>query len=124
MQKWGRIINISSVHGLVASTNKSAYVASKHGVMGFTKATALETAGTGVTVNAVNPGWVLTPLVQQQIDLRAKQQNLTDEQARVSLLSEKQPSKQFVTVDDLGNLVVFLSSAYSNQVRPSLGSCE
>ncbi len=114
--KWGRIVNISSVHGLVASVNKSAYVASKHGVMGFTKASALEVAGTGVTVNAVNPGWVLTPLVQQQIDLRAAQRNITNDEARISLLSEKQPSKQFVTVDDLGNFVAFLCSNYSNQM--------
>jgi len=117
--KWGRIVNISSVHGLVASVNKSAYIASKHGVVGFTKATALETAGSGVTVNCVNPGWVLTPLVQAQIDLRAKELGISAEEARLSLLSEKQPSKQFVTVDDLGNFICFLSSEYANQMTGS-----
>lgn len=117
---WGRVLNISSVHGLVASVNKSAYVASKHGVVGFTKALALENAGSGVTANCINPGWVLTPLVQKQIDLRAQQLKLSDAEARVSLLSEKQPSKQFTTVDDLANLAVFLSSPYSNQMT---GAC-
>lgn len=113
---YGRIINISSVHGLVASVNKSAYVASKHAVMGFTKAVALETAGTGVTVNAVNPGWVLTPLVQAQIDLRAQKNGISVEQARIDLLSEKQPSKEFASPEDLGNLVAFLSTPFAKQM--------
>jgi 3-hydroxybutyrate dehydrogenase len=113
---YGRIINIASVHGHVASINKSAYVATKHAVLGFTKATALELAGTGVTCTAVCPGWVLTPLVQKQIDLRATQNNQTNAEARISLLSEKQPSKEFVTPEDLGNTIVFLSSPFADQL--------
>ena len=113
---YGRIINIASVHGHVASVNKSAYVATKHAVIGFTKATALELAGTGVTSTAVCPGWVLTPLVQKQIDLRAEQNKQTNAEARISLLSEKQPSKEFVTPEDLGNTIVFLSSPFAGQL--------
>eukprot|EP00461_Guttulinopsis_vulgaris_P004314 UN04315 len=113
---YGRILNVASVHGVVASVNKSAYVASKHGIVGFTKAAALELAGTGVTVNAINPGWVLTPLVEKQIDLRAEKMGTTWEEARISLLSEKQPSKEFVTVDDLGNLAAWLCSPYAGQI--------
>lgn len=113
---YGRIINVSSVHGLVASVNKAPYVSSKHGVMGLTKATALETAGTGVTCNAINPGFVLTPLIEKQIQLKAEAKNLSFEEAKVDLLADKQPSKQFVTVDDLGNLAVFLCSPYANQI--------
>lgn len=113
---FGRIINIASVHGHVASVNKSAYIATKHAVLGFTKATALELAGTGVTSTAVCPGWVLTPLVQKQIDLRAAQNGQTNAEARISLLSEKQPSKEFVTPEDLGNTIVFLSSPFAGQL--------
>lgn len=113
---YGRIINIASVHGHVASVNKSAYIATKHAVIGFTKATALELAGTGVTSTAVCPGWVLTPLVQKQIDLRAEQNKQTNAEARISLLSEKQPSKEFVTPEDLGNTIVFLSSPFAGQL--------
>lgn len=123
-QGWGRIINISSVHGLIASVNKSAYVAAKHGVMGFTKASALELAGSGVTVNAINPGWVLTPLVQKQIELRAEKNNITYEQAKTGLLGEKQPSAEFVTVEDLGNFASFLSSPYSNQMTGAAYVCD
>lgn len=114
---WGRVINIASVHGLVASAQKSAYVAAKHGVIGFTKAVALETAATGVTVNAICPGWVLTPLVQKQIDDRAAREGITIDQARLDLLGEKQPAQQFVTPDQLGELVVFLCSPAADQVR-------
>jgi len=113
---WGRIINIASVHGLVASVNKSAYVAAKHGVIGLTKVTALENAGKGITANAICPGWVLTPLVQKQIDALAANEKLTNEQAAVKLLSEKQPSKAFVTPDQLGALAVFLCSDAAAQM--------
>ena len=114
---WGRIINVASVHGLVASAEKSAYVAAKHGIVGFTKSVALETAQTGVTCNAICPGWVLTPLVQQQIDARAAQQKLDQDQAKMSLLGDKQPSMQFVTADQLAALAVFLCSSAADEVR-------
>ena len=114
---WGRIINVASVHGLVASAEKSAYVAAKHGIVGFTKSVALETAQTGVTCNAICPGWVLTPLVQQQIDARAAQQQLDQDQAKMSLLGDKQPSMQFVTADQLAALAVFLCSSAAAEVR-------
>jgi 3-hydroxybutyrate dehydrogenase len=116
-RNWGRIINIASVHGLVGSAQKSAYVAAKHGVVGLTKVAALETAGTGVTCNAICPGWVLTPLVQKQVDARAQQQGLSDEDARRHLLSEKQPSGEFVTPQQLGELALFLSGDAASQVR-------
>lgn len=105
-----RIINISSVHGLVASVNKSAYVAAKHGLIGFTKTVALETAGRGITCNAICPGWVKTPLVETQIHDRAKKENMSFEQASVKLLEEKQPSKTFTEVSDIAGLVLFLCS--------------
>ncbi|WP_038210407.1 3-hydroxybutyrate dehydrogenase [Xenophilus azovorans] len=114
---WGRVINIASAHGLVASAQKSAYVAAKHGIVGLTKAVALETATTGVTCNAICPGWVLTPLVQKQIDDRAAREGIPVEQARNELLGEKQPSLQFTTVDQLGGLAVFLCSPAADQVR-------
>ncbi|WP_122574437.1 3-hydroxybutyrate dehydrogenase [Pseudomonas viridiflava] len=109
---WGRIINIASVHGLVGSTGKAAYVAAKHGVIGLTKVVALETATTQITCNAICPGWVLTPLVQQQIDKRGG-----TEQARYDLLAEKQPSLDFVTPQQLGELALFLCSDAAVQVR-------
>ncbi|MSR14623.1 MAG: 3-hydroxybutyrate dehydrogenase [Gammaproteobacteria bacterium] len=114
---WGRIINIASSHGLVASAGKSAYVAAKHGIVGLTKALALETATTGVTVNAICPGWVLTPLVQQQIDARAMTERISVEQASRELLAEKQPSLQFTTPQQLGELAVFLCSPAADNVR-------
>jgi len=114
---WGRVINIASAHGLVASAGKSAYVAAKHGIVGFTKSVALETATTGVTSNAICPGWVLTPLVQKQIDDRAQREGITTEQARKELLGEKQPSLEFTTVEQLGGLAVFLCSPAADQVR-------
>jgi 3-hydroxybutyrate dehydrogenase len=114
---WGRIINIASVHGLVASAEKSAYVAAKHGIVGFTKVVALETATTGVTCNAICPGWVLTPLVQIQVDARAARDKISQEEAKKSLLSEKQPSLQFVTTEQLAGLAVFFCSPAADQVR-------
>jgi 3-hydroxybutyrate dehydrogenase len=114
-RRWGRIINIASTHGLVASVDKSAYVATKHGVVGFTKAVAMETATTGVTCNAICPGWVLTPLVQKQIDALAEREGLTPDEARVKLLGEKQPSLEFTNPAQLGAMAVFLcSDAASN----------
>lgn len=106
--EWGRIINIASVHGLVASPNKSAYVAAKHGLIGLTKVTALETAETGVTCNAICPGWVLTPLVQKQIDAIAAKDNISNDEARIKLLSEKEPTLDFTTPEDIGEMVAFL----------------
>lgn len=109
-QGWGRVINIASAHGLVASEKKSAYVAAKHGVMGLTKVTALETANSGITCNAICPGWVLTPLVQKQVDAIAEQQGVDLEEAKTILLSEKMPLHQFVTVEQLGATALFLCS--------------
>ncbi len=116
-RNWGRIINIASAHGLVASVNKVAYVAAKHGVVGLTKVVALETATTGVTCNAICPGWVLTPLVQKQVDDWAARDNISNEQAKLALLSEKQPSKDFVTPEQLGGTAVFLCSDAAAQIR-------
>ncbi len=116
-KNWGRIINIASVHGLVASAEKSAYVAAKHGVIGLTNSVALETAQTGVTCNAICPGWVLTPLVQQQVDTRAARDKLDQDDAKQALLAEKQPSLQFVTPEQLGALAVFLCTPAADQVR-------
>jgi len=116
-RNWGRIINIASTHGLVASPDKSAYVASKHGLVGFTKAVALETATTGVTCNAICPGWVLTPLVQKQIDALAEGENLSPEDAKMKLLAEKQPSLEFTTPEQLGALAVFLCSDAAANIR-------
>ena len=114
---WGRIINIASAHGLVGSPEKSAYVAAKHGLVGLTKVTALENATTGVTCNAICPGWVLTPLVQKQVDAKATAQGISNEAATKQLLGEKEPSLQFTTPDELGELAVFFCSAAANNVR-------
>ncbi|RZL94605.1 MAG: 3-hydroxybutyrate dehydrogenase [Variovorax sp.] len=114
---WGRIINVASAHGLVASAQKSAYVAAKHGIVGLTKSVALETATTGITSNAICPGWVLTQLVQKQIDDRAAREGISALQAQKELLGEKQPSLQFTTVEQLGGLAVFLCSPAADQVR-------
>ena len=116
-RNWGRVINVASVHGLVASAAKSAYVAAKHGIVGFTKAAALETATTGVTVNAICPGWVLTPLVQKQVDARAAQARVDDAEAKRQLLAEKQPSLQFTTADQLAELAIFLCSPAADNIR-------
>lgn len=112
---WGRIINVASAHGLVASVNKSAYVAAKHGLVGLTKTVALETAEANITVNAICPGFVLTPLIQKQLDDRAKMLG-SQEAAREQLLGEKQPSKNFVQVEHLGDLAVFLCSESASQM--------
>jgi 3-hydroxybutyrate dehydrogenase len=114
---WGRIINVASVHGLVASAQKSAYVAAKHGIVGLTKVTALENATTGITCNAICPGWVLTPLVQKQVDAKALALGIDNEAATKLLLGEKEPSMQFTTPEELGELAVFLCSAAGNNVR-------
>ena len=119
MQKsnWGRIINIASVHGLVGSAQKSAYVAAKHGIVGLTKVTALENATTGVTCNAICPGWVLTPLVQKQIDAKAAALGISNDEAVKLLLGEKEPSMQFTTPEELGALALFLCSTAGNNIR-------
>jgi len=109
-RKWGRIINIASAHGLVASTQKVAYVSAKHGLVGLTKVVAMETANDGVTCNAICPGWVLTPLVQQQIDARAKATGDSVKEEAVKLLSEKQPMHEFTKPESIGALAVFLCS--------------
>ena len=114
---WGRIINLASVHGLVASAEKAAYVAAKHGLVGLTKVTALETATTGITCNAICPGWVLTPLVQKQVDAKAAAHGWSNEEATRQLLGEKEPSLQFTTPEELGELAVFFCSAAANNVR-------
>jgi 3-hydroxybutyrate dehydrogenase len=114
---WGRIINVASVHGLVASAEKSAYVAAKHGVVGLTKVTALESATTGVTCNAICPGWVLTPLVQKQVDAKAAALSISNEEAKKLLLGEKEPSMQFTTPEELGELAVFFCSPAGKNIR-------
>jgi 3-hydroxybutyrate dehydrogenase len=119
MQKanWGRIINVASVHGLVASAEKAAYVTAKHGLVGLTKVTALENATSGITCNAICPGWVLTPLVQKQIDARAAAGGISNDAAIKQLLSEKEPSLQFTTPEELGALALFFCSPAGNNVR-------
>ncbi|MBT8523902.1 3-hydroxybutyrate dehydrogenase [Polynucleobacter paneuropaeus] len=116
-RNWGRIINIASVHGLVGSAQKSAYVAAKHGIVGLTKVVALENAQTGITCNAICPGWVLTPLVQKQVDARAEREKITNEQAKHDLVAEKQPSGNFVTPEQLAALAVFLCGQDASEVR-------
>ena len=114
---WGRIINVASVHGLVASVNKAAYVAAKHGVVGLTRVVALETARTPITCNAICPGWVLTPLVQKQIDDLAARDGIEHDEAKRRLLSEKQPAGEFATADQIGALAVFLCTPAAAQIR-------
>lgn len=114
---WGRIINISSVHGLVASVNKSAYVAAKHGIVGFTKAVALEYAKHGITSNAVCPGWVFTPLIERQIKIISEREKISFEQASDKLVAEKQPSGKFSSTEDLGEVVGFLVGDNAKQVN-------
>jgi 3-hydroxybutyrate dehydrogenase len=116
-RNWGRIINVASTHGLVASTCKGAYVAAKHGVIGLTKVVALETAATSITCNAICPGWVLTPLVQKQIDERADREKISVEVAKADLLSEKQPSHEFATPEQIGAVAAFLCSEAAAQIR-------
>ena len=114
---FGRIINIASVHGLVASVQKAAYVAAKHGLVGLTKVVALETAQSPITCNAICPGWVLTPLVQKQVDARAQSKSMSNDDAKRDVLMEKQPSGEFVTPEQLGALAVFLCSDAATQIR-------
>ena len=113
---WGRIINIASAHGLVASGEKAAYVTAKHGLVGLTKVTAIETANQGITCNAICPGWVLTPLVQQQIEARAKAEGIPVERAREDLLREKQPMLDFTTPEKIAALAVFLCGAGASTI--------
>lgn len=113
---WGRVINIASAHGKVASANKSAYVASKHGVVGMTKVVALETAGQGITCNAICPGWVLTPLVKQQIEKRAAASGRSFDEEKTDLLKEKQPNGEFVSVEEIGALAVYLSGELARSI--------
>ncbi len=114
---WGRIINVASVHGLVASAEKSAYVAAKHGLVGLTKVVALENATGGITCNAICPGWVLTPLVQKQVDAKAAAAGISNEEATKRLLGEKEPSMQFTTPEELGALAVFFCGPAATNVR-------
>lgn len=116
---WGRIVNVASAHGLVASAGKSAYVAAKHGLVGLTKVVALETAASAITCNAICPGWVLTPLVQKQIDALAERKGISGAAAKAELLSEKQPSKEFATPEQIGGLAAFLCSPAADQIRGS-----
>ncbi len=113
---WGRIINIASAHGLVASPYKSAYVTSKHGIIGFTKTVALETAEHGITVNAICPGYVLTPLVERQIPETAKARGLTEEEVKRDILLAAQWTKKFVTVEQLAGTALFLCSDVAENI--------
>jgi 3-hydroxybutyrate dehydrogenase len=115
-QKWGRIVNIASAHGLVASGEKAAYVAAKHGLVGLTKVTAIETANQGITCNAICPGWVLTSLVQQQIEARAKAQRMPVEKTREDLVREKQPMLEYTTPEKIGAFTVFLCSEAASTI--------
>jgi 3-hydroxybutyrate dehydrogenase len=116
-RRWGRIVNIASAHGLVASATKSAYVAAKHGLLGLTKVVALETAQSPITCNAICPGWVLTPLVRKQIDDIAARDTLSNEAAKAQLLAEKQPSLEFASPEQIGATAVFLCSSAADQIR-------
>ncbi|MBP0482084.1 3-hydroxybutyrate dehydrogenase [Sagittula salina] len=113
---WGRVVNVASAHGLTASPYKVAYVAAKHGVVGMTKVTALETAKEDITCNAICPGYVLTPLVEAQIPDTAKKYGMTEEEAKEKVILERQPSKQFATVEQIGGTAVFLCSDAAAQI--------
>ncbi|WOO80598.1 D-beta-hydroxybutyrate dehydrogenase [Vanrija pseudolonga] len=116
---WGRIVNIASVHGHIGSTNKAAYVAAKHGIVGLTKVLALENANQGITANAICPGWVLTPLVKEQIEARAAKNGTTVEHETNALLGEKQPMLKFTTPEKIGATVVFLCSDAADTITGS-----
>ena len=107
---FGRIINISSVHGLIASVNKSAYIAAKHGIVGLTKGTALETATDGITVNAICPAWVKTPLVEAQIEARAQANSRSFDEETIALVEERQPNKTFILPEQIGALCLYFMS--------------
>jgi 3-hydroxybutyrate dehydrogenase len=113
---WGRIVNIASAHGLTASPFKSAYIAAKHGVVGLSKTTALETAGQGITCNAICPGYVLTPLVEAQIPDQMKVHNMDRETVIRDVMLLRQPSRQFATTEQIGGTVLYLCSPYADQV--------
>jgi 3-hydroxybutyrate dehydrogenase len=113
---WGRVVNIASAHGLTASPFKSAYVAAKHGIVGFSKVTALETAGQGITCNAVCPGYVLTPLVEAQIPDQMKTHNMDRDTVIRDVMLQRQPSRQFATTEQIGGTVAFLCSAAADQI--------
>ena len=117
--KFGRIINIASTHGLISSINKSAYTASKHGLVGLTKGVALETAKENITCNSICPGFVLTNLIQDQIDFIAKKKNISNQKAKIELLKEKQPSLEFVKKEDIAAMIYFLSSKEAKQITGS-----
>ena len=123
-RKWGRIINIASAHGLVASGQKVAYVAAKHGLVGMTKVVAIETANDGITCNAICPGWVLTPLVQAQIDARTRASGKPVREEEIALLSEKQPMHRFTTPENIGALAVFLASDAAASITGSAYSID
>jgi 3-hydroxybutyrate dehydrogenase len=116
-RRYGRIINIASAHGLVASPNKSAYVAAKHGIIGFTKAAALETAEEGIRVNAICPGFVHTPLVQIQIADRAREAGITEERAAKEIILAPQPTREFVTVEQIASMALYLASDAAAQIN-------
>ncbi|SEQ23979.1 3-hydroxybutyrate dehydrogenase [Loktanella sp. DSM 29012] len=113
---WGRVVNIASAHGLTASPYKSAYVAAKHGIVGLTKVTALETAKEDITANAICPGYVLTPLVEAQIPDTAKKYDMTEDEAKEKVILDRQPSKEFATVEQIGGTTVFLCSDHAAQI--------
>jgi 3-hydroxybutyrate dehydrogenase len=117
--KWGRIVNIASTHGLIGSVNKSAYTASKHGLVGLTKVTALETAQDPITCNSLCPGFVLTELIQDQIDVVAKKKNIPIKEAGIEMLREKQPSLKFVKKEDIAAMIYFLCSKEADQITGS-----
>lgn len=113
---WGRVVNISSAHGLTASPYKAAYISAKHGVVGMTKTIALETAKEPITANTICPGYVLTPLVEAQIPDTAKKYDMSEEEVKEKVILERQPSKEFATVEQLGNTTVFLCSSAADQI--------
>ncbi|MEP9354585.1 3-hydroxybutyrate dehydrogenase [Xanthobacter sp. KR7-65] len=119
-KKWGRIINTASAHALVASPFKSAYVSAKHGIAGLTKTAALETATFGITVNAICPGYVWTPLVEKQIPDTAKARGMTEEEVKKNVLLAAQPTKEFVTVEEVAALAVFLASDNARSITGSM----
>jgi 3-hydroxybutyrate dehydrogenase len=123
-RNWGRIINIASAHGLVASPFKSAYVAAKHGLVGLTRTVALETAGEGITCNAICPGYVLTPLVEKQIEDQAKVHGIPREEVISKVILERQPSKEFVKVEEIAALAVFLAGDAAASITGSAYSID